>query len=529
MKSIQLNGKTIRINDILSIGKEKKPVNLSIEGVQRAARGHDILLAAAQSGMPIYGLTTGVGWNKDRPVFGENGKLDPELIYLSECFNKNLVYSHSAAVGDFMPLTLVRMAMAIRLNQFLTGHTGVSAELICMYQTFLNHDITPLVPQGGSVGAADILPAAHMTLAMIGEWDVIYQEKRQNAKMVLDQLNIKPLKLFAKDALSSFSHNALLIAYSIDIIDKIEHLLSVSPKVVALSLEGMNGNISPYLEQTISQRAMPNISRVAEQVLSMLEGSFLWQADKNRVLQDPLSLRGAHWAIAAAQSELISLHHIIDIHINSSDDNPVIIQDNRENKYYESSQVKSYEIHHNNTYGAIYPSANFESVQIVIKLQSLGVAIAHICRDAVYRTLKLSDPKFTQLSRFLMTADNKGHGFGAIQHSSIAFLTELRSLINPCSLDGIAAVGEIEDTYSNGMLVGQKLLKGIDNSYYILAIELLHSTQAIDLRLTDNNKIIIGKKTQLIKDNFRKQIKFFDKDRPISIDIELAKQFIEYM
>ena len=250
--------------------------------------------------------------------------------------------------------------------------------------------------------------------------------------------------------------------------------------------------------------------------------------DKSRVLQDPLSLRGAHWAIAAAQSELISLHHIIDIHINSSDDNPVIIQDNKDNKYHESSQIKSYEIHHNDIDVAIYPSANFESVQIVIKLQSLGVAIAHICRDAVYRTLKLSDPKFTQLSRFLMTADNKGHGFGAMQRSSISLLTELRSLINPSSLDGVAAAGEIEDTYSNGMLVGQKLLKVIDNSYYILAIELLHSTQAIDLRLADKT-YFIGRGTQLIQDNFRQYVKFFDKDRPFSIDIESAKQFVEKM
>ena len=276
MKSIQLNGRTITIKNILFIGKEKYLVNLSIEGIQLAESGYDLLLAAAQSGMPIYGLTTGVGWNKDRPVFGDNGEIDSELVYLSECFNKNLVYSHSAAIGDFMSPTLVRIAMAIRLNQFLTGHTGASTKLIYMYQTFLNHDITPLVPQGGSVGAADILPAAHMTLSMMGEWDVIYQGKRQNAKIVLDKLNVKPLTLFAKDALSSFSHNALMIAYAIDIIDKVEHLLSVSLKIVALSLEGMNGNISPYLEQTISQRAVPNISLVAEGVLSMLEGSSLW-------------------------------------------------------------------------------------------------------------------------------------------------------------------------------------------------------------------------------------------------------------
>lgn len=44
-------------------------------------------MTAAHSGTPVYGLTVGVGLNKDQPIFDAKGNLTPEVIDASKKFN----------------------------------------------------------------------------------------------------------------------------------------------------------------------------------------------------------------------------------------------------------------------------------------------------------------------------------------------------------------------------------------------------------------------------------------------------------
>ncbi len=59
--------------------------------------------------------------------------------------------------------------------------------------------------------------------------------------------------------------------------------------MIATSLEALNGNVSPYLWHTVETKGWPQGHEAAEAVLANLKGSYLWQKDSKRYLQDPLS------------------------------------------------------------------------------------------------------------------------------------------------------------------------------------------------------------------------------------------------
>jgi histidine ammonia-lyase len=106
-------------------------------------------MKAAAMGVAVYGLTVGVGWNKDRPVFQERDghrTISDDLLAKSRVFNLMTLRSHAAGYGPELPEQIVRAAMMIRLKGFLTGAPGVQPAVVEQYRDLLNAKVTPAVP-----------------------------------------------------------------------------------------------------------------------------------------------------------------------------------------------------------------------------------------------------------------------------------------------------------------------------------------------------------------------------------------------
>ncbi len=199
------------------------PVSVTVteEAWQRVRNANAVLLAAAAKGQQIYGLTTGVGANKDQSaagddvLFGPDGKPTEKFKADSIAFNTALLHAHAAGVGPMLPPEIVRAALLIRLNTALTGGSGMDESMVQWFADFLNHDMLPVIPSRGTVGEADITLLSHIGLAMMGEWDVTYQGERMAAADALKAAGLKPVQPFGKDALASFSSNAYSAAQSV--------------------------------------------------------------------------------------------------------------------------------------------------------------------------------------------------------------------------------------------------------------------------------------------------------------------------
>lgn len=300
LSTLTLDGYSITPAIIASVA-DGEAVAISPAATARVKKAHQVLIEAAQNGQKIYGLTVGVGLNKDRPMVGIHGKLTDEVIAASKKFNIGLLRAHAGGIGEPMSQRIARATMVTRLNMLLTGGGGVQSEVIDAYVDFLNKGITPVIPGEGSIGEGDITVISHIGLAMIGEGDVYYQGKKISAQAALERSKTPAVVPYAKDALSILSSNASSAASGALALNSLAHLLPLNAVVYATSLEALNGNVSPFLENTLALRPYPEVVAMGQHLRTLLAGSSLWEHDDSRPLQNPLSFRSGVYLLAELQ------------------------------------------------------------------------------------------------------------------------------------------------------------------------------------------------------------------------------------
>ena len=526
--TVTLDGHSLTLEDAWAIAEGKADVAIAPEASKLLIDSHKLVMASAAKGQAVYGLTVGVGLNKDQKLFTADGKLSPEVIAASKAFNYNALRSHSAGVGPMMPKNLARLSMVVRLNTLLAGKSGAQVRVAELYRDFLNKDVTPLIPSEGTVGEADILLASHVGAVMIGEWKAEVNGKVVDGKTALKKAGIEPLVPEGKDALAILSNNSVAMAYAIEAARNATRIVQLTPTVYGLSLEGLNGNVAPILPQTIGARPFNQLAETAADMRAVLDGSFLWNVDAARPLQDPLSYRVTVYGLAETRRAVADLNEQIRVQINCTDDNPATILNASEEYRKESTQVANYFVEGNGVKGAIIPSGNFNPLPVALALQRTSVAMAHLSHYAVQRTVHLSYDQFTGLTRFLSDPDNKGHAFGAIQKAFMGLHVDNMALAQPVSLYGMPVAGEIEDTFTNVLQASKRLGQIDTNLYQIYSLETLHAAQAIDLRrMLKNPDIKLSKKTGEFFAAYRAEVPYVKNDRIFTEDIQKGVKLLK--
>lgn len=488
--TITLDGTSLSIEDAWKIAAGEADVAIAPEAVKLLEDSHKLVMASAAKGQAVYGLTVGV--------------------------------------GEMMPVDLARLSMVVRLNTLLAGKSGAQVHVAELYRDMLNKNVTPLIPSEGSVGEADILLASHVGAVMIGEWKADVKGKVMTGADALKAAGIKPLQPEGKDALAILSNNSVAMAYAIDAARNAERIVEMTPTVYGLSLEGLNGNVAPILPQTIGARPFDGLSQTAADMRDVLKGSYLWNVDATRPLQDPLSYRVTVYGLSEARRAVKDLNDQIAVQINSTDDNPATILNADEAYRSESTQVANYFVEGNGVKGAIIPSGNFNPLPVALALQRTSIAMAHLSHYSVQRTVHLSYDQFTGLTRFLTDPSNKGHAFGAIQKSFMGLHVDNMALAQPVSLYGMPVAGEIEDTFTN-LLQASKRLGSIDtNLYQIYSVEMLHAAQAVDLRRNLKNKDLkLADKTGAFYTAYRAKVPYVKADRIFTDDIRAGVDLLK--
>jgi histidine ammonia-lyase len=514
-----VTGGPLALAAILEVAEDHRPVEIASGSRARVAAAFEVVLDAARAGLPVYGLTTGVGWNKDQQPLRPAGALEPDLLAASRRFNIGTLRAHAAGIGPLVPDAIVRAAMLVRLNLLLTGSAGAQPAVVDQYAAFLNCDLTPVVPGRGSIGEADILLSSHIGLALAGEWQVRSHGEVLPAARALEAAALKPVDLVGKDFLAIVGDNSLTIAEAIFAVRDARAWLEREITVFALSLEGLDGNVAPFLEASVAARPRPGFVAVVERLRAALGGSDLWLASAKRPLQDPLSFRtmpivlGNAWeALAAAEAEL-------SFEVCHSADNPRIVLDAP--AAAAGTQAARYRVPGPHA-AAIVPTANFEALPLVSALERASLALAHVSKSIATSVLRFENPAITGLPRYLTAPGNSGHGFGAIQKAVAALDVEIKSLAMPVSLENATLAGNIEDMTNNGPLTVARLRALVEDLYPLASLQLLHAAQAVDLR-TDYR---LGARTRTLRDGYRARVPFVAQDRILTPDLEAGVQYL---
>ena len=141
--------------------------------------------------------------------------------------------------------------------------------------------------------------------------------------------------------------------------------------------------------------------------------------------------------------------------------------------------------------------------------------------------MRLDEPAFTDLSRYLAAKDNLGHAFGATEDTLVSIYAENIDLANPVSLDSFPVEGNIEDSASNLPRAAQRLKRATDNTFLVLSMELLHNTQAADLRKMQNKNFKMSPATEKLYKAYRVNSPFVDQDRIYTIDLQSGDELLK--
>ncbi|KAB3534803.1 aromatic amino acid lyase [Alkaliphilus pronyensis] len=486
-----LNGKTLSIQDVNNVARNGALVEITEEAMRTVEASRALVYELANSDTPVYGFNRGVGLNKDREVVAK---------YYEE-YNRNLIYAHCVAVEPEASEEDVRAILLARLNTLLLGCTGIQPAIVTMYKDMLNYRIHPVIPERGSIGEGDIACLSHIGLAMIGEGEVHYNGIRMTAKEALERASLKPIVLGPKDGLAIVSSNALAAGPGALVLKDIQDLIETADIIYALTLEGYRGNVTPLDPKAYEVRPLPGQAYSSQMVRAYLEGSYLWLPGVTDSLQDPLCLRGSCHLHGSVRDALDYVKKYMNIQLNSSDDNPCVLLDEKR----------------------IISCSNYEVTSLALGFEMIGIALSHLSRNSCHRTIKLGNARFTGLSRFLTPSDARVIAYGTIQKTFTSLDTEIRHLSNPATADYFSLAGDIEDHANNTPYVVKKTSKIVDNLRYILGIEAMHAAQAIDLRKATK----LGKGTKAAYEVIREEIPFLDKDRNLSIDIKKAYNIIK--
>lgn len=522
LATVTLDGHSITPQMIANVA-DGEAVAVAPAAIKRVTMSHKVLIEAAQNGLKIYGLTVGVGLNKDRPMVDVHGKLTQEVIDASKKFNVGLLHAHSGGIGEPMSIRVARATLVTRLNGLLNGGGGVQPAIVDAYVTFLNKGITPVIPADGSVGEGDITVISHIGLAMLGEGEVYYQGNKVAASAALQSSQTPAITPYAKDALAILSSNAYSAASGALALDSLAHLMQVNTLTYALSLQALNGNVSPFLANTLALRPYPEVAAMGKNLRELLVGSSLWQHDDSRPLQDPLSFRSGVYLLAELQRSYRQAYDQLLVQLNSSDDNPGVAL-NVTAPSQRPQEAVGY-VSEGNLQGAVLPSANFEPLPWVLAFEQLGLALAHNSLASAQQVVKLNNPAFTGLSRFLGT-DHTVHTFGAMEKPVMMLAMRNKELAMPVSLDYFPVAGDIEDIATNAPAVVERVQQQVDNAYQLLGILLVHDAQAVDLRQQRHNGFTLSAPTAKLYAAIRQQVPFIEIDRPLAPDFAAAEQVL---
>ncbi|UCG92048.1 MAG: histidine ammonia-lyase [candidate division WOR-3 bacterium] len=493
MEMVTLDGKNLTIHKLFNIAYKYEKVEVKKNQWSKIRAASTFVNKCSTQKKAIYGINTGLG------ALSQARIAERDVIKIQH----NILLSHNAGVGEPCAPELVRAALALRINTLVSGYCGVSEQLVKNLVTLLNKNIIPVVPRQGSVGASgDLAPLAAIGSVVLGKGEVIYQGKRIPARTALRRAGLKPLTLKPKEGLSLINGTQFSTGIASVINAVGTTLCDVADTCGAMSLDALKGSVVPFSRRLMRLRPHPGAQQSAQNIRNVIRGSHILKSHRDcPKVQDPYSLRCMAHVHGAVRDIFRFARNMIEIEMNSVTDNPIVFPHEK----------------------AILSGGNFHAEPIAFALDTMALGLAELASIAERRVFRLLDSKLSGLSAFLTTQPGLHSGFMMAQVTAAALVSQNKILCHPASVDSIPTSANQEDHVSMSMNAGLKALEVLENTKYVLAIELLCACQALDLL----KPLKTSPPLEKIKKSIRRVVPFITTDRPLTPEIERVKAIIE--
>lgn len=491
----------LTIEDVAAIAQgAKATLNNSVEFTAKIDRGVAFLERLLKEEGVIYGVTTGYGDSCTVAI-------PPQLV---EELPLHLTRFHGCGLGKILTHEQARAVLATRLCSLSQGVSGVSHDLLNQIVTLINHDISPRIPEEGSVGASgDLTPLSYLAAALVGEREVIYQGEERATAEVYAELGIQPIKLRPKEGLALMNGTSVMTALACLAYKRAEYLAQLSTKITAMVSVAMHGNDFHFDEALFAVKPHPGQQQIAAWLRDDLK------ADKpprnSDRLQDRYSLRCAPHVIGVVQDSLPWLRQMIENELNSANDNPIIDGDNER----------------------VLHGGHFYGGHIAMAMDTLKTGIANLADLLDRQMAQLMDYKFNNGLPFnLSGAEGErkpiNHGFKAVQIGISAWTAEALKHTMPASVFSRSTECHNQDKVSMGTIAARDCLRVLELTEQVAAASLLAATQGIEIRrrrgeLDENH---MSDRLKAICSSVLNEFEFVTEDRPLEQDL---RQFITHI
>lgn len=465
---------------------------LSINTINKINENRQVVLNIVHHKKVVYGINTGFGTLCTTLINEED----------TEQLQYNLLKSHSVGVGDPVEPEIAKLMMIFKVHALAKGYSGIALKTLERIMWHIDHDVIPVVPSQGSVGASgDLAPLSHLFLPLIGLGDVMYDGLTYPAEEILKVFNLDPIDLGPKEGLALINGTQFMLAHATLITERLKNCLDHADIIAAMNLEAIMGSFKSFDEALHELRPYEGNKYVAQRIRTLLKDSEIEKSHESCMrVQDPYSLRCIPQVHGASRNAWLHLKDLTETEMNSVTDNPIIFSEEK-----------------------TITGGHFHGQPIALPMDYAGLAAAelgNISDRRIYLSLIESIPG---LPKLLMKTTGLNSGFMILQYTSAALVSENKSLCYPASADSIPTSLGQEDHVSMGSISGRKTLRILENLEKILAIELLTASQGFEFRRPLKSGFLMDH----CHDYIRSKIEFAESDRLFYPDINKALEIIQ--
>jgi histidine ammonia-lyase len=502
MATLVLEPGALTLDEIQAIHTGGVQVAIDKSADAAIAAGAAVVRRAAEGDAAVYGVNTGFGKLASTRISRDD-------LATLQC---NLIRSHSVGVGEPLSPAVVRLMLALKAASLARGHSGVRPVVIDTLVAACNAGLVPYVPAQGSVGASgDLAPLSHMTLALMGEGEMLMAQegdpagrvgKRVPALPALREAGIAPLVLEAKEGLALINGTQTSTALALHALLSFEPVLEAAIVVGALTVDAARGSDGPFDPRIHALRGQPGQIDVARYYRKLLEGSSIRASHRegdDRV-QDPYCLRCQPQVVGACLDQLRHAALVLVREANAVTDNPLVFPDD----------------------GAMISGGNFHAEPVALACDAMAVAIAEVGAIAERRIAMLIDAGVSRLPPFLTADAGLNSGFMIAHVTAASLASENKSMAHPASVDSLPTSANQEDHVSMATFAARRLQPMIANTAHILGIELLAAAQGIEFLRPMQSSAPIEAAHALL----RTQCPSIERDRYLAPEIERATALV---
>jgi histidine ammonia-lyase len=465
---------------------------------RRVEQARRCLYELLEQGRTLYGVNTGFGKLASQRI--ENH----EVLALQE----NLLRSHAVGMGPLLSLGISRLALALRIQALVKGHSGVTVELIDQLVEMYNRGVVPAIPEQGSVGASgDLAPLAHLALVVMGEGhafvgsDRARRTKPLSGRAALRRVHLKPYRLQAKEGLSLINGTQISTALLAEALVRAEQLARIADIAGAMTVEATKSSRRPFDPRIQAIRPHPGQAACAANMLRLLADSAIMESHAHcSKVQDAYSMRCMPQVHGSLRDALVHITAVVEREMNSATDNPLVFPDT----------------------GEVVSGGNFHAQPIALAADLLCAAVTDLGSISERRVENLVNPDLSGLPGFLTPHPGLNSGMMLVQVLAAALVSENKTLSFPASVDSIPTSANREDHVSMATGAARKCRQAVTNSTRILACEVLCAAQGLEF----HPGLRPGRGVEAAYHQVRKHVRPLGRDRTLHRDLEAVERLI---